>query len=88
MKKIILLSGLFVMGLLPPVAMLAQETEAPDNQAQTAEAREQGAQTETNTETEKETEDTEETEEPSLIEDIIPSEMISEDLMVDFPIDI
>ena len=84
----ILLGSLLALSLLLPIAIPAQETEAPEAQTQTAEEQEEGPQKDADTQVEKEVEDTEETEDPSLVEDIIPSEMISEDLAVDFPIDI
>lgn len=84
----LLLLGSLLALALSPTALLAQESEAPETVAQTAEAQQHKPQDEDGIESENAEEDTEETEEPSAVEDIIPSEMISEDLAVDFPIDI
>ncbi len=88
MSASVLLRGLLVIGLLLPIAILAQQTEPPDSPTQTATQQEERSQNGNDTQEEEEVEETEEIEDPSLVEDIIPSEMISEDLAVDFPIDI
>ena len=82
------MGSLLAMAFLLPNATPAQETEAPEAQTQTAEEQEEGPKIDADTQVEKEKEDAEETEPPPLVEDFEPSEVISEDLAVDFPIDI
>lgn len=93
MNKFGILASLLVivLGISLPAAMVALEPEAPEKQSQPTEEQEAVGQKEIDIESgaeEKEQEDPEQSETPSLVEDIIPSEMISDDLAVDFPVDI
>ena len=88
MRKLLYFSFLCLAVQVLPAELLAEETEASETQPGTAEEQRQAEAPEADSETQEDMENTEENEDSSLAADIIPSEMISEDLAVDFPIDI
>ena len=84
--------GVILLGLLIPFAIWAQapqgESEATEEEAETNQAQARENEPSEDKDSSQDDQDAEEPEEPAEIDDFIPSEMISEDLAVDLPIDI
>ena len=86
--KPMLFALLLVVWCAPPAhASNAQDADAEPQSSQSSTEEQSSSQPEAQT-SEPEQEEEEDAAAHSVIEDIIPSEMISEDLAVDFPIDI
>ena len=84
--------SVILLGLLIPITISAQapqgESEATDEEAETIQAPAREDEPSEDKNSSQDDQDAEELEEPAEIDDFIPSEMISEDLAVDLPIDI